>query len=67
MTLGHFRSLAGFELSKVRIQSPPKAEIQANLYFVGKKIVYKVLDSVLAVFTKYENTGIESFFSTKTK
>ena len=36
MTLGYFRPLAGFELSKVRIQPPPKVEIQANLDFVGK-------------------------------
>ena len=37
MTLGHFRPLAGFELSKEQIQYPPKVEIQANLGFVSKK------------------------------
>ena len=30
--------------------------------FCRQKIVYKVSDSVLVVFTKCENTGIESFF-----
>ena len=46
---------------KGRFSSPSKVEIQANPDFV-KKIVYKVSDSVLVVFTKCENTGIESFF-----
>jgi len=30
--------------------------------FSQQKIVHKVSDSVLVVFTKCENTGIESFF-----
>ena len=42
--------------------SSSKVEIQANIDFLGQKIVYKVSDSVLVVFTKCENTGIESFF-----
>ena len=42
--------------------SSSKVEIQANTGFVSKKIVYKVSGSVLVVFTKCENTGIESFF-----
>ena len=42
--------------------SSSKVEIHANTGFVYKKIVYKVSDSVLVVFTKNENTGIESFF-----
>ncbi len=37
MTLGYFRPLAGFELSKEQIQSPLKVEIQVNLDFLGKK------------------------------
>ena len=49
--MGHFRPLAGFELSKEQIYSPSKVEIQANLGFVSK-IVYKVLDTVLVVFAK---------------
>ena len=39
MTLGHFRFLAGFELSKEQIQSPPKVEIQANLDFISKNSI----------------------------
>ena len=39
MTLGYFRPLAGFELSKVRIKSPPKVEIQANLDFGSKNSI----------------------------
>lgn len=46
----------------MRIQPSPKIEIQANIDFLGKKIVHKVSDSVLVVFTKCENTGIKSFF-----
>ena len=42
--------------------SSSKVEIQANIGFVDKKIVYKVSDSVLVVFTNCEGAGIESFF-----
>ena len=68
LTLGYFTTLVGVEPSHELVSSPLKVEIQANIGFVDKKKVYKVSDSVLVVFTKCENTGIESFFvSPKTK
>jgi hypothetical protein len=62
LTLGYFTTLVGVEPSHELVSSPLKVEIQANIGFVDKKIVYKVSDSVIVVFTKCENTGIESFF-----
>lgn len=41
--------------------SSSKVEIQINLDF-AEKTVYKVSDSILVVFTKCENTGIDPFF-----
>ena len=47
---------------------PFKGRNTVKSRFSRQKIVYKVSDLVLVVFTKYENTGIESFFvSPKTK
>ena len=68
LTLGYFTTLVGVESSHELVSSSLKVEIQANTVFLGKKIVYKVSDSVLLVFTRCENTGIEYFFvSPKTK
>ena len=62
VTLGCFKAFYGVEPPQRQYQYVSTIDIQANPTFFKQKIVHKVLDSVLVVFTKCENAGIESFF-----